>query len=112
MTKLLAANWKMNKSSVEASATITEMATLLKKKNLEDCEIVIFPPFTALEASALAIKKIPGASLGGQNFFPALEGAYTGEISPKMLKDGGATWVLTGHSERRHLCGESNALVG
>ena len=52
------------------------------------------------------------AQAGAQDVWPAVEGAFTGEISPRMLQDAGAVWVLTGHSERRHVLGESDELVG
>ncbi len=75
------------------------------------CEVVVFPPAlsvpTAVEAAA-------GTSIrvGGQNIFWAAEGAYTGEISAQMLRAAGASWVLVGHSERRHqVCHETDAEV-
>jgi triosephosphate isomerase len=58
------------------------------------------------------MKSIEGASTGAENVYPANEGAFTGEISPVMIKACGASWVLTGHSERRHILGESDEFVG
>jgi len=112
MKKLMAANWKMYKTGSEAVATINEMASILNNSAPEDCEVVIFVPFTALEAASSAITSIKGASTGAENLYPASEGAFTGEISPVMIKACGASWVLTGHSERRHILGESDEFVG
>ncbi len=112
MKKIMAANWKMYKTGQEATAVIGELAGLLGGKAPEGREIVVFAPATALERTAQAIKVIVGAEVGAENMYPADEGAFTGEISPLMIKACGAQWVLTGHSERRHILGESNAFVG
>ena len=73
---------------------------------------VVFPPFTAIHAVAQAFNGYTGFSVGGQDVYFANEGAFTGEISSQMLMNAGCTYVLTGHSERRHVLGESNELVG
>jgi len=104
----IAGNWKMNMTISEGS----ELAkTLLEKtRNLTKAEIVIIPPFTALHA----IKKtIQGGSIhiGAQNLFWQDRGAFTGEISPLMLRDTGCTYVVVGHSERRQYFGETNETV-
>ena len=112
MKKIMAANWKMYKTGLEAAITIGELAELLNHKAPEGREIVVFAPATALEQTAKAIKPIAGAEAGAQNMYPAEEGAFTGEISPLMIKECGAVWVLTGHSERRHILGESDSFVG
>ena len=112
MKKLMAANWKMYKTGAEAVATVSELAEILNGKAPEGREIVVFVPFTALEAASSAMKAISGASTGAENVYPADEGAFTGEISPVMIKACGAAWVLTGHSERRHILGESDEFVG
>ena len=112
MKKLMAANWKMFKTGTEAAATVNEMAEILKGTAPEGREIVVFAPFTALEVASSAMKSIAGAATGAENVYPALEGAFTGEISPVMIKACGAEWVLTGHSERRHILGESDEFVG
>lgn len=109
MKLLLAANWKMNKTRSEAEQTL-----LALKSRLDDLpgdrEVAIFAPFTALAECAKALAGSPIA-LGGQNCYPAAEGAFTGEISPLMLLDCGCSYVLVGHSERRALMGESDDLV-
>ena len=112
MKKLMAANWKMYKTGAEAVATVNEMAEILKGAAPEGREIAVFVPFTALEAASAAMKSIEGAATGAENVYPANEGAFTGEISPGMIKACGASWVLTGHSERRHILGESDEFVG
>ncbi len=115
MATLMAANWKMYKTRAQACETLTALCDLLQKSPAaQEREVLIFSPFTAI-AEAVNVVKQAGQgvniSLGAQNFYPAPEGAFTGEISPDMLKDVGATWVLVGHSERRHVFGESLALV-
>jgi triosephosphate isomerase len=112
MKKLMAANWKMYKTGAEAAATVREMAEILNGAAPEGREVVVFVPFTALEKASDAMQDINGASTGAENVYPALEGAFTGEISPVMIKACGASWVLTGHSERRHILGESDEFVG
>ncbi|SHN52131.1 triose-phosphate isomerase [Desulfovibrio litoralis] len=115
MKYLMAANWKMYKNRQEAQKTASELFAKIGTMP-EDRELVIFAPFTAIETTAESFKKngqpVKGFSVGGQDLYPASEGAYTGEISPGMLIDAGATWVLTGHSERRAIIGENNAFVG
>ncbi|MEG2171897.1 MAG: triose-phosphate isomerase [Desulfovibrionaceae bacterium] len=112
MRKLMAANWKMYKTAAEAAATACELATLLNNSAPEGREVLIFPPFTAISATVQALQGATGMAVGGQNVYPATEGAFTGEISPAMLCEAGATWVLTGHSERRHILGETDTQVG
>ncbi len=101
----IAANWKMHKTIGEA----VEFVEKLTKKidTLEDREVVIAPPFTALHAVKKAMDK-PWVSLAAQNCFWEEKGAYTGEISPVMLKDVGCSYTIVGHSERRHYFGEKD----
>ncbi|MGE4299862.1 MAG: triose-phosphate isomerase [Desulfovibrionaceae bacterium] len=109
MKKLMAANWKMYKTRAEAGDTATSLA---KTALPEDREVLVFAPFTTLDRVAAAFAGVKGFAVGGQDVYPAKEGAFTGEISPGMLADAGATWALTGHSERRHVLGEPNSFVG
>lgn len=112
MKKLMAANWKMYKTAGEARTTAASLAALTADTLPGDREVVLFPQFTALSPVADALRHAAGYSVGAQDVYPAAEGAFTGEISPGMLMDCGCAWVLTGHSERRHIIGESDELVG
>lgn len=104
----IAGNWKMHKTIPEA----VEMVEALKEASpqLTDAELVVIPPYTMLSE----VKKvIEGSSvqLGGQNIFWEEKGAFTGEISPPMLKDAGCQYATIGHSERRQYFGETNETV-
>ena len=111
MQLLMAANWKMYKTRAQAAATLSELVSRLRAVP-EDREVAVFAPFTALSACAQVLSGAALPALGGQNCYPADEGAYTGECSPAMLRDCGCSLVLTGHSERRALFGESDGFVG
>jgi triosephosphate isomerase len=111
MIKLMAANWKMYKTRPEASDTARDLVKSLEAMLPDDREVLVFPPFTALYAVGEAFKGRKNFSWGAQNFYPKEEGAYTGEISPRMLAELGCTYLLTGHSERRHVFGESDGMV-
>lgn len=106
--KLIAGNWKMNKTPADAVALAAELVTLVGK--VSDVDIVICPPFTALESVARALD---GSilKLGAQNMHPDASGAFTGEISAPMLRALFATHVILGHSERRSLFGEKDAFI-
>jgi triosephosphate isomerase (TIM) len=104
----VAGNWKMYKTAAEAKALAASLAKALAGESGK--RIMIAPPFTALHAvrEALDGSKI---LLGAQNACAELEGAHTGEISLRMLRDAGVSVVILGHSERRHVYGETDALV-
>ncbi len=112
MKKLMAANWKMYKLAGEAATTAADLAGRLAGSLPEDREVLVIPPFTALAAVGAAIAGAPEFALGAQNFYPARQGAFTGEIAPEMLTDVGCRYALAGHSERRHILGEDSAMVG
>ena len=101
---LIAGNWKMYKTVPEAAALAAELRSGIARS---DVDVVLGPPFTALHAVAAAVK---GTAIGvaAQNMSPENEGAYTGEVSPLMLKDAGSSHVILGHSERRQLFGETD----
>jgi triosephosphate isomerase (TIM) len=107
-TPFLAANWKMFKTVHDAVAYAKEFRALVK--NLDDVEIVVAPPFTALHAVAEASRNsIVGVA--GQDVYWEKEGAFTGEISAGMLKEAGAEFAIIGHSERRRLFGDTDEVV-
>ncbi len=110
MPQFMAANWKMFKTRSESAAMITALCDSLKNVP-QGRSVLIFAPFPSIADAVAAVSPSCPVEIGAQNFYPAAEGAFTGEVSPTMLKDLGATWVLTGHSERRALLGESNAFV-
>ena len=111
MKLCMAANWKMHKTQEQARETAAQLAHALDAKLPQDREVVLIPPFTALRAVAEGLGSRPDFFLGAQNFYPAEQGAYTGEINPDMLLDHGCSYALAGHSERRHVVGESNEFV-
>lgn len=107
-TPLIVANWKMNKSLKDAQQYGQELLPLLA--DYSGVEVVVCPPFTSLTlmSQIYAGSKI---KLGAQNLFWEMKGAYTGEISPAMLVDAGCTYVILGHSERRQIMGENDAII-
>jgi triosephosphate isomerase len=107
---LIAGNWKMYKTVAEATALVEELKAGLAQPP-EGVDVLVAPPFTALSAVAQAVRG-KGIALGAQNMHAEVEGAFTGEISPRMLKDVGCTHVILGHSERRQLFGETDEGVG
>jgi triosephosphate isomerase len=104
----IAANWKMHKSIAEALTVVASIKAGVHKAT--DCEIVICPSFTALAAVGQALKE-SSIELGAQDMYPEPEGAFTGEISPLMLKEVGCRFVILGHSERRTHFRETDVLV-
>lgn len=107
-TPLIAGNWKMYLTTAEAVALASAVAAA--SKGLPDREVMIAPPFTALAAVKEAVAGSP-VKVAAQNVGWEKEGAFTGEISPPMLLDAGVEMVIIGHSERRHVFGESSAMV-
>src|SRR3954470_15440854 len=96
--KLIAGNWKMNKTNTDAVALVNDLVAVIGKQN--DVDVVVCPPFTALESAS---KVLEGSSirLGGQTMPHEASGAFTGEVSAPMLLSLFATYVILGHSERR-----------
>jgi triosephosphate isomerase len=105
---LIAGNWKMHKTIQEAC----QLVTLIKREliDFDKVDIVVCPPFTAL-SSVYDIIMETNIKLGAQNLFWKEEGAFTGEISAKMIKDCGAQYVIIGHSERRKYFFEDEQIV-
>src|SRR5438876_996609 len=106
--KIVAGNWKMNTARAGAMALVAEVMKRLPAGTA--ATVVLCPPFPWLLTVAEALKGSPVA-LGAQNCHFEKEGAFTGEVSPQMLLDSGCTYVIIGHSERRHGLGETDALL-
>jgi triosephosphate isomerase len=110
---LVAANWKMNGSLQQVQSLLQDLNPRLKDLDSKiDC--IICPPSTYLEQAFSVIKKTNMQNimqLGGQNVASSLVSAFTGEISPLMLREFGCNYVIIGHSERRQLLGETDELV-
>ena len=104
----IAANWKMHKTVHEAVVFVKEFRSLVK--DMEDVEIVVAPPFTALHAVAEAARN-SNVGVAGQNLYWERQGAFTGEVSGEMVREAGAEYVIIGHSERRRLFGDTDEAV-
>ena len=102
---IIAGNWKMNLLVGDALSLADELKGLLA--DVSDVEIVVCPPYTLLYPVAQALSG-SAIALGGQDCYLVENGAYTGEISPYMLKDAGCTWTIVGHSERRRHFNEND----
>lgn len=105
---IIAGNWKMHKNVSEAVALVRELAGLTT--DVKDVDMVVCPTFTALYKVSEELKDTTIA-LGAQNMYWEPKGAFTGEISPEMLKDVGCQYVIIGHSERRQYFAETDKTV-
>jgi len=110
-TPFVGGNWKMNTASASASDLAADVAQRVKA--FDGVEVAVFPPFPYLVGVNAALgDHASGVRLGAQDLWKDPDGAFTGEVSASMLRDCGCEAVLTGHSERRHVIGESDELVG
>ncbi|HEX9207822.1 MAG TPA: triose-phosphate isomerase [Steroidobacteraceae bacterium] len=108
---LVAGNWKMHGSRAENASLVSALLDLLQpEKGAQSAEILVCPPYPYLLETGRLLKD-SGVALGAQSVCAEAQGAFTGEVSAAMLKDVGCSYVLVGHSERRQLYGESDALV-
>ncbi|MDH3868948.1 MAG: triose-phosphate isomerase [Desulfuromonadales bacterium] len=105
---MIAGNWKLHKTISEATSLVSELMPAVASN--QNVEIVVAPVYTALAkvAEALAGSNI---KLAAQNCYPEPQGAFTGEVSPLLLKDAGCEYVIIGHSERRQLFAETDGSV-
>lgn len=101
MKNLIVANWKLNPVTKKEAE---EIFSGIKAGAGDKCEVVVCPPFTYLT-------ELKGMPLGAQNVFYEEKGAFTGEVSPAMLKDLGVEYVIIGHSERRKYFGETDEII-
>ena len=104
----IAGNWKMHKTPSESADLAREL--IRESRDLPGAEMVVIPPFTSLQPLGALLGDTP-VQLGAQNMHWEDQGAFTGEISPIMLRDAGCTYVVIGHSERRQYFGEIDETV-
>ena len=111
-TPLIAGNWKMNKTHLEAMHLVQQLGHELADHNFDRVEVAVCPPFTALRTIQTLIDSDRYSfGLGAQNMHLEKEGAFTGEVSAPMLKALNVRYVILGHSERRELFGETDEMV-
>jgi len=109
---IIAANWKMHKTHLEAIRDVQKLSYLIDKGDAERVEVVICPPFTSLRSVQTLIDSDRlGYGLGAQNVHFEEAGAFTGEVSPAMLVALKCEYVIVGHSERRAMFGETDEVV-
>ena len=109
-TPVLAGNWKMNKGPEDATSFFT--AFVEEHQPRSDCTVIFFPPTLSFAAAAAAVRDRGDIALGVQNVHWEASGAFTGEVSAAMAAQAGAAFILAGHSERRHVFGETDEQVG
>jgi triosephosphate isomerase len=107
--KIIAANWKMHMTVSEAESFLKDFR--LELEDIHGVEIILAPPFTALPKLSELLDGSQRIRLGAQNMHFEVSGAFTGEISPAMLRELYVRYVILGHSERRQLFGETDAII-
>lgn len=106
---VIAGNWKMYKTIQEAQHYVETLAPLLRESQVE---VYLAVPFTAISPTVERTKELNSrVRIGAQNMNDASEGAFTGEIAGRMLKEAGASFVILGHSERRHIFKETDSFI-
>ena len=106
---VIAGNWKMNNDLKESEKLIVELKNLLQNEKL-NCDVIVCPSFTSLSEASKLVKGTV-IKLGAQNMHFEDNGAFTGEVSASMLRSAGCEYVILGHSERRHIFGESDEVI-
>ncbi len=106
---LVAANWKMNPTNLDDALDLVRGVLSVARGHADRVEVALFPPFPWLVGVSEVLDQ-SGVKLGAQDCFWEMSGAYTGEVSPQMLK-GLCQWVIVGHSERRMYLGETDEMV-
>lgn len=109
--KVVAGNWKMNKSFQEGIELTSEIAGMVADEITNNVEVILIPPFIHLNAVTQLIKNNPKIKTGAQNCHTEKSGAYTGEVSSDMINSVGCEYCLVGHSERRMYNNEDNILL-
>lgn len=106
--KIIAGNWKMNKTFEEGMGLVTEIVGMVNDEYSGSAHVVVIPPFTHINAVSRMVGEYPNIFSGAQNCSNHDSGAYTGEVSAGMVKSCGASFVIIGHSERRQYFAEHN----
>lgn len=104
----VAGNWKMNTSEAEAQSLINALKSQIA--DVTDIDVAVAPPFVYLHKAVYSAKD-SAIKVGAQNCYFESKGAFTGEVAPEMLKDIGCDFVIIGHSERRHILGETDEII-
>ncbi len=109
MRKLfVAGNWKMHTDTAEVESLLTGLKPLVA--NVDTVDMAVCPPYVYLH-KAVYLTQDSNVKVGAQNCYFESKGAFTGEVAPEMLKDVGCTYVILGHSERRHILGETDKVI-
>jgi triosephosphate isomerase (TIM) len=109
--KIVAGNWKMNMTFEEGQILTSEIVNMYKDENVKDVIAILNPPFPHLFPVKKLIGDVAGVSIGAQNCSDKESGAFTGEVSAKILASFGVEYVIIGHSERREYFNEDNELL-